>query len=72
MIGKIEIEDKRISRVSYLPAYIPEDMAPYVVKQGDPLFDTINAYMEKINGIEKIPTKYAVDGDEVVIVTGEA
>ena len=69
MIGKIEIKDKKISRVSYLPTYIPDDMAPYVVKNGEELFDTINAYMEKINGIEKIPTKYVTEGDEVVIVT---
>ena len=70
MIGKIEIRDKKISRVSYLPTYIPDDMAPYAVKNGEVLFDTINDYMEKINGIEKIPTKYEVEGDEVVIVTG--
>ena len=67
MIAKIGIKDKQIAQVSYLPAYIPDDMAPYVVKNGDPLFDTINAYMEKINRIEQIPVTFTVEGDEVVI-----
>ena len=67
MIGKIEIKDKQISRVSYLPAYIPDDFAPYIVKAGDPLFDTINNYMRKINDMMDIDIRYTVDGDEVVI-----
>lgn len=67
MIAKIEIKDKQISRVSYLPTYIPDDFAPYIVKAGDPLFDTINDYMRKINDMMDIDIRYTVEGDEVVI-----
>jgi len=67
MIAKIEIKDKQIARVSYLPTYIPDDFAPYVVKPEDPLFETINAYMRKINDMMEIDINYTVDGEEVVI-----
>lgn len=67
MIAKIEIKDKQITKVSYLPTYIPDDFAPYVVKPEDPMFDTINTYMRKINDIMEIEIKYTVDGEEVVI-----
>lgn len=69
MIAKIAIEDKKISRVSYLPAYIPDDFNPYVVKPGDPLFDTIQNYMKKIDGMMGLDTVYTVDGNEIVIET---
>ena len=67
MIAKIEIMDKQITKVSYLPTYIPDDFAPYVVKPEDPMFDTINTYMRKINDIMEIKINYTVDGEEVVI-----
>lgn len=67
MIAKIEIKDKQITKVSYLPTYIPDDFAPYVVKPEDPMFDTINTYMRKINDIMEIEINYTVDGEEVVI-----
>lgn len=67
MIAKIEIRDKAIARVSYLPAYIPEEFNPYVLHAGDSLFDEVNAYMEKINGIAGIPIRYTPEGDEVII-----
>lgn len=67
MLAKVEIRDKAIVRVSYLPAYIPEDFNPYVLHAGEPLFDQVNAYMERINGIAGIPIRYTPEGDEVVI-----
>ena len=69
MIARIEIKDKAISRVSYLPAYIPEDFAPYVVDPADPLFATITGYMEKIDAMMGLDTRYTVDGGEVIIDT---
>lgn len=67
MIAKIQIKDKRIARVSYLPAYIPDDFAPYVLKPDDGLFAAVNGYMEKINKVMDIDTPYTVQGDEVLI-----
>ena len=71
MIGKIRIEDKKISRVSYLPAYIPEDFDPYIVKPEDALFGTIRDYMDKIDDMMGLDTAYTVDGDEIVIETAQ-
>ena len=71
MIGKIRIEDKKISRVSYLPAYIPEDFDPYVVRPEDALFGTIRDYMERIDEMMGLDTAYTVDGDEIVIETAQ-
>lgn len=69
MIAKIGIEEKKISRVSYLPAYIPEDFNPYIVKPDDALFGTIRDYMMKIDDMMDLDTVYTVDGDEIVIET---
>ena len=71
MIAKIQISDRKIARVSYLPAYIPEDFNPYVVQPDEPLFDTINDYMRRINDIMEIPISYTVEGGEVVIGPAE-
>ncbi|MBW8381284.1 MAG: CapA family protein [Youngiibacter sp.] len=69
MIAKWTVKDKRINRVSYLPAYLPADGAPYVCKPEDPMFDQINQYMSKITGIEKMDISiYSVRGEEVVLV----
>ena len=70
MIAKIEITDKKISRVSFLPAYIPEDFNPYIVKPDDALFGTIRDYLDKIDDMMDLDTAYTVDGDEIVIETG--
>jgi len=67
MIAKIDIKDKKIDRVSYIPAYIPDDFKPYAVRRDDPLFDTIHDYMITIDGMMGIETKYVKDGDEIVI-----
>ena len=57
--------------MSYLPAYIPEDFNPYVVGPDEPLFDTINDYMRRINDMMEIPVSYTVSGGEVVIGPAE-
>ncbi|MCD8123613.1 MAG: CapA family protein [Lachnospiraceae bacterium] len=72
MIAKWTVEEGKISRVSCLPAYLPEDGAPYVVKREDPLFDEILSYMEKITEKEKLDTRYSVCGDEIVLAEGVA
>ena len=69
MIAKIVIEDRRISRVSYLPAYIPEDFNPRIVEPGEALFDTIRNYMERIDGMMGLDTAYVIDGNEIVVET---
>ena len=71
MIAKIVIEDKRIARVSYLPAYIPEDFDPCLPEPADPLFTQICDYMRRINGKMGIPISLTTEGDEVVVGPAE-
>lgn len=48
MVARWVIRDKKIVSVSYLPAYLPEDGAPYVLEPSDPRFAEVNEYMRKI------------------------
>lgn len=70
MIAKWIIRDRAIRSVSYLPAYLPEDGAPYIVDPSDPKFDQINNYMKKITAMEGLDTSYQLsqDGKEVILV----
>ena len=70
MIAKWTVSGGKIDRVSYLPAYLPEDGTPYVVAPDDPRFREINDYMVKITAMEGLDTQYPLseDGSEVVIV----
>lgn len=68
MIAKWTVNKGTITHVSYLPAYLPEDGAPYAVKAEDEKFGEIQAYMEKITKMEKLDTTYQVCGDEVVLI----
>ncbi len=69
MVVKWEVKDKKITKVSYLPAYLPPDCAPYVVKSGDDMFKQINEYMIKITEDQVMDISiYKADGDEVILV----
>lgn len=48
MIARWTVEDGKTAEVSYLPAYLPTDGAPYVVGPEDPMFQQINDYMARI------------------------
>ena len=68
MVVKWEVEDGKITKVSYLPAYLPEDGAPYVCTPDDPRFIEVNDYMVKITEGQGMPAGiYWVEGDEVVL-----
>lgn len=68
IVAKWKVKDKKITEVSYLPAYLPEDGAPYIVVKEDPMFQQINDYMVKITDDQKLdPGIYEVNGDEVVL-----
>ena len=70
MVAKWTVADGAIQRVSYLPAYLPEDGAPYVLEPADPLFQKVNSYMEKITAMEGMDTGYRLseDGREVILI----
>lgn len=46
---------------TFLPAYLPEDSAPYICPLEDPRFAEVVAYMEKITKIAGIHTSYGVN-----------
>lgn len=67
MACKIIISDKKIKRLSFLPALINEDSRPRFLKGQDKEFYDVLKYMGKISKAEKIDAKFTVEGDEVVI-----
>lgn len=67
MVVKWTVENKKISSVSYLPAYLPEDGAPYVVDGDDPMFQQICDYMVKITKDQGLDTVYTREGNEIVL-----
>ena len=69
MAARWEVEDGRISKVSFVPAYLPEDCNPYFCPPEDPRFDEIVAYMRKITEAEGLSTQYTLseDGREILI-----
>ena len=46
---------------TFLPAYLPEDSAPYICPPEDPRFAEVVAYMEKITKIAGILSSYGVN-----------
>lgn len=67
MAAKWEVEQGKITKISWLPAYLPADGAPYLVKRDDPLFGEILDYMNKITAHEGLMTEYRICGDEIVM-----
>ena len=66
VIAKCEIENKAISRVSYIPLIVNKKGHPQIVKhdaQGQRTFD----YMEKISSSMDLNVHFEWDGDEVLI-----
>jgi poly-gamma-glutamate synthesis protein (capsule biosynthesis protein) len=66
IIAKCLIENKKISRVSYLPCLIDKQGRPEILKhdeRGKQIFE----YMEKISREADLNARYEWDGDEVLI-----
>ena len=69
MIAKWTVKDGKIDTVGYLPAYLPEDGAPYVVEPSDPMFQKIYDYMVRITENQKMDSGiYQIDGGWVRLV----
>ncbi len=70
MVLKAVIQDGQV-RVSLLPAYVNTNAQPEIVGAGDPRFDQVKAYLEKITAAAGFGTRYEVEGDELVPVAAE-
>ncbi|MDO5331579.1 MAG: CapA family protein, partial [Bacillota bacterium] len=70
MVVKAEIKDKKISRVSYKPAYLPEGAQTYFCQPSDERFKEIIEYEKKITAaMELDPAVHEnVVDDEVVVI----
>lgn len=69
MAVKIVLSDKKIKKLSFLPAMINEDSSPRFLNHKDKEFYAVVKYMEKITKSQNIGTSYTVEGDEVIIGT---
>ena len=66
--GKITISDKKVKRVTFLPALINENSQPRFLSKRDKEFNDVIAYMQKVSKAQNIDTKYTVEGNEVIIL----
>jgi poly-gamma-glutamate synthesis protein (capsule biosynthesis protein) len=67
MLVRIDIVDKQIDRVCFLPIMINKRAQPEVLSNGDPRFDDVVTYVREITEGQNIDTTYSVEGDEVVV-----
>ena len=67
MACKINISDKKLTKVSFLPTLVNEDSQPRFLSSKTPEFNRVVEYMEKVSKAEGIDVRYHVEGDEVVI-----
>ncbi len=67
LVAKITVDQRKVTRVSCAPFMINEESQPRFVKQGEPEFQEILDYMNKITKSQKLATEYAVRGDEFVL-----
>lgn len=65
LIAKLKINRSGLSQVSFLPAIIDKQLRPEVIRNGDPRFDEMVAYMRTIS--EGLGASFEVVGDEIVV-----
>ena len=66
IVAKCTVDDRKISRVSYLPLLVNKKAQPEIIKndkRGQEIFD----YMDKITKAADLNAQFKWDGDEVVI-----
>ena len=69
MLVKCEISNKKIEKVSFLPAMIQIDARPRVLSYGEEGFDDVVNYMKECNEKLNLNTNFKVEDDEVVVLT---
>ncbi len=70
MLVKIDIKEKKLDRVAFLPVMINQRAQPQVLTHDDPRFDEVVTYVREITESQNIGTEYRVEGDEVVVPLG--
>ena len=68
MVVKWTVKNKKLQTVSYLPAYLPKDGAPYILSPEDPKFNEVVEYVKKINRDQKLEDDiFKIIGGEVYV-----
>lgn len=70
MLAKAVVTKEGIARVSFLPVAMDTYYRPQALKQGDPKFDEVLAYLEWASA--DMPHQFTVEGDEVVVTAPAA
>jgi poly-gamma-glutamate synthesis protein (capsule biosynthesis protein) len=67
MITKTYIRNRRIDRVTYVPAYINPDLEPEALARKDPRAQEVYDYVQRISDSEALSVRFSWDGDEVQV-----
>jgi len=67
LIIKCVIAEKRIKRISFLPVYLSVGCEPEILKSNDERFEDVVRYIDEITSSQGLHTRFAREGDEVVI-----
>jgi poly-gamma-glutamate capsule biosynthesis protein CapA/YwtB (metallophosphatase superfamily) len=66
---KCTVSEKKITRVAFLPLWVNKKGQPEPLPRSDPRSDKVYEYMKWACQDQKLDTKFARDGDEVVVLT---
>jgi hypothetical protein len=69
VIARATIEDKKITSVGFIPCYLNPSGQPEPLRPGDPRFDEVSAYQQRITKEAGFGTAFQTGEDDVVIVT---
>ena len=67
LVAKAYIHDRRIQKVTYLPAYINPDLEPEILTRKDPRAQEVFDYVTRISQEQELAVSFSWDGDEVVV-----
>jgi poly-gamma-glutamate synthesis protein (capsule biosynthesis protein) len=57
-------------QVGFLPAFINRDAQPEIVAAGDPRFEQIVRYMQRVSESQSLPVRFEPEGDVVWVCEG--
>jgi poly-gamma-glutamate capsule biosynthesis protein CapA/YwtB (metallophosphatase superfamily) len=69
LLAKIIISDKKIQRVSFLPAYVLNANQPEILQRKDKRAQEVFDYMEWLNKEAGFDTQMSFEGNEIVLAT---
>ena len=67
IIAKAVIQNKKIQRVTYIPAHINPNLEPEVLTRKDPRAQEVFDYMKHISEAQDLKVNLSWDGDEVLV-----